>query len=112
MSVVDGLRKLEAAATPGPWEDGAGAAYDQFVQETPGYFVDLSPVGMLHGPNESVWNDLHLITASRNSLLALLACADALVAIRRRIPYDAENEDANGWGRVDDAIALLETIDG
>lgn len=38
---------------------------------------------------------------------ALIRAAEALRAIRRRIPYDAENEDANGWGAVDAALAGL-----
>jgi hypothetical protein len=42
------------------------------------------------------------------AVVVLVEATEALRAIRRRIPLDAENEDANGWGRVDKALAAID----
>ncbi len=92
MTILEHLRSLEAAATPGPW--GITCDSDWACIETAARLVI---------PSMPVGEDADLIVAMRNALPVLLAVAEAAAAFKA---LDSEDRDM-GQDAVFAALAAL-----
>lgn len=92
------LRRLERAATPGPWETTTwdGLLYVASVQQLQGSYVCELGIG-----SDGAERDAALIAAARNALPALLRVAEAAREL-------AAGPESTAWDELYAAIAALE----
>jgi hypothetical protein len=115
--MLDRLKKLEAAATPGPWklEPDSSDGKDEFW----GYWHQTGPLSC---PGKDPNPDTELAAAARNSLPALIAVAEANKKLIKRVrelselfPNTTPNGSLKAWHSLqaalfdaEDALAELE----
>ena len=112
MSGLEELRRLEGAATEGPWVarqdfiDGGVPDNSMTINGSDGRGDYIASVALSY---KTQGNDAEFIVAARNELPRILDALDAVLALAESAPRFATHEGGNASGIVqaDDVIAAI-----